>query len=50
MIGWCKLTHVIRVAPILKDAISSGQINLTAIANTHQYASLAIAGMHQTDI
>lgn len=26
-----------RVAPILKDAISSGRINLTAIVNTHQY-------------
>lgn len=25
------------VAPILKDAISSGQINLTAIANTHHH-------------
>lgn len=46
----CKLTDMIRVTPILKDAISSGQINLTAIVNTHQYAFLAIAGMHHTDI
>lgn len=27
-----------RVAPILKEAISAGKINLTAIINTHQYA------------
>lgn len=25
-----------RVAPVLKEAISSGKINLTAIVNTHQ--------------
>jgi len=25
-----------RVAPILKDAIQAGKINLTAIVNTHQ--------------
>lgn len=27
-----------RVAPILKNALSAGKINLTAIVNTHQYA------------
>lgn len=26
----------IRVSPVLKEAISSGKINLTAIVNTHQ--------------
>jgi len=25
-----------RVAPVLKDAIQAGKINLTAIVNTHQ--------------
>ena len=27
-----------RVAPVLKEQISAGKINLTAIVNTHQYA------------
>ncbi len=26
-----------RVAPVLKDEIKAGKINLTAIINTHQY-------------
>lgn len=27
----------LRVAPILKKAIDAGEINLTAIVNTHQF-------------
>ena len=30
------LTLILRVAPVLKKAIESGSINLTAIINTHQ--------------
>lgn len=34
----CSLgTYPSRVAPVLKDAISAGKINLTSIINTHQY-------------
>ena len=31
---------VARVLPVLKEAISSGMTNLTAIVNTHQYVPL----------
>jgi hypothetical protein len=30
------MVHFDRVAPVLKDAIQAGKINLTAIVNTHQ--------------
>lgn len=30
------LTEYYRVAPLVKDQIDSGKINLTAIMNTHQ--------------
>jgi hypothetical protein len=33
-----KLILGIRVAPVLKEQINAGKINLTAIVNTHQYA------------
>lgn len=28
-----------RVAPVLKEAMKAGKINLTAIVNTHQYVT-----------
>ena len=31
-----KLIWAVRVAPVLKEQISSGKINLIAIVNTHQ--------------
>ncbi len=31
------MTDVSRVAPVLKEQIDGGKINLTAIVNTHQY-------------
>lgn len=30
------LTNFVRVAPVLKEQIDAGKINLTAIMNTHQ--------------
>ena len=32
-----------RVAPILKEQIDGGKINLTAIVNTHQLVSLTVS-------
>jgi hypothetical protein len=29
-----------RVAPVLKEQVNSGKINLTAIINTHQYVQI----------
>jgi len=33
------LMQEFRVAPVLKEQINAGKINLTAIVNTHQYAA-----------
>jgi hydroxyacylglutathione hydrolase len=35
-----KLIWMYRVAPVLKEQINSGKINLTAIINTHQYVHI----------
>jgi glyoxylase-like metal-dependent hydrolase (beta-lactamase superfamily II) len=40
---WGELIRIHRVAPVLKDQISSGKINLTAIVNTHQYVHFSRA-------
>ncbi len=43
------LTGYDRVAPVVKEQIDSGKINLTAIMNTHQYGWSGIGAKNRAD-